>query len=220
MRFITVRISSLTILPSGMPVHAATISATTWPSTCIGIMGASPLQPGELFEPGLQRSKRRIDTDRLGGGMRFAVSLGRRFRRSTGATSRLAGRCGSAPSLAASTSRIACGRRRQRPSTAPTGCAGRRSRRSGSSRRHTATSVHPVRRVPPRTLQRSSARRLSCGKPVAASRSRALDLGSQALQPLHQFTPWRRARAFWPSATLAQAVSSTLRCTCRATVGR
>ncbi|KAG1245038.1 hypothetical protein G6F65_021461 [Rhizopus arrhizus] len=38
----TVRISSLTIRPSGMPVHADTISATIWASTQAGTSGCSP----------------------------------------------------------------------------------------------------------------------------------------------------------------------------------
>ncbi|KAG1390596.1 hypothetical protein G6F58_012944 [Rhizopus delemar] len=38
----TVRISSLTMRPSGTPVQAETISATTVPSTCNGTIGVSP----------------------------------------------------------------------------------------------------------------------------------------------------------------------------------
>ncbi len=42
LRLSTVRSSSLTMRPSGIPVQAETISDTTWPSTCSGTMGVSP----------------------------------------------------------------------------------------------------------------------------------------------------------------------------------
>jgi hypothetical protein len=156
-RFITVRISSFTMRPSGIPVQLATMPATVWPSTCSGTSGVSPC------------SVRSWSTSAC---MACAALL-------------------PTPSPASRRARIAW-------ISADSAC----------SRSHWSRSA-AWRCSSPSRSPRSAASMSAWSAPPLSSRTRAAMRASSRSRPRIASSS-AAGVAFWPSATLAQAVSSTL----------
>ncbi|MCY1231802.1 hypothetical protein D9M72_442630 [compost metagenome] len=180
-RLRTVLISSLTMRPSGTPVQAETISATTWPSTCSGTIGVVPCSA--------RSSASRASSSSRAGSAAVAAFL------------RLAARAGAFSATAGAAS----------------GCAADSSRCARSARMRSTSAFSSARRCwlaassacSALFFSASSARRASWRPPAAVSRTSAALSASMRSRP--RFASSISAGvALWPSATFAQAVSSTL----------
>ncbi|MNU53306.1 hypothetical protein D3C71_423380 [compost metagenome] len=181
-RLRTVLISSLTMRPSGTPVQAETISATTWPSTCSGTIGVVPCRA--------RSSARRASSSSRAGSAVVVAFL------------RLVARAGAFSATAGAAS--GC-------------CAADSSRCARSARMRSTSAFSSARRCwlaassacSALFFSASSARRASWRPPAAVSRTSAALSASMRSRP--RFASSISAGvALWPSATFAQAVSSTL----------